>query len=147
MTPSPSSFATRSPLGPFAATRTGTPIGCSGRNPAGGIICTTDPSTSTCSPRSRARSRRTYSSTSDHGNGSWPRVMRPVKPVPTAATVRPGARLSSVAMAVACVSTCRKLGIRTAGPRPMRSVRSATRASATHTSGYSAGESYSHARS
>ena len=147
MTPSPSCFATCSPRGPLAATRIGTPIGRAGTNPAGGIICMTDPSTSTCSPASKARSWRRYSSTAAQGNGLWPSAMRPVNPVPTAATVRPGARLSSVAIAIACASTWRRLGIRTAGPSPMRPVRSATRASVTHTSGYSAGESYSQARS
>src|SRR6266511_2894018 len=147
MTPSPSSPATRRPFGPLAATRIGTAIGGAGRKPAGGIIWTTAPSTSTCSPRSRARRLRTYHSTSRHGSGFWPRAMRPVKPVPIAATVRPGARPSSVAIAAACASTCRRLGTRTAGPSPMRSVRSATRASETHTSGYSAGESYNQARS
>ena len=49
-------------------------------------------------------------------------------------------------MAAALVIGWRRLGMRTPGPRPIVDVRSAQRDSITQTSGYSAGESYSHAR-
>ncbi len=60
-----------------------------------------------------------------HVSALWPIAMRPVKPVPTAATTRPGASCSSIAIADACVSGWRKLGTSTAGPSPMRDVRCA----------------------
>ena len=125
ITPSPSSSATASPFGPLAATRMGTSIGGDGSVPPAGIIPTIAPSTSTASPRNSARRSRMYPSTSRQGSAFWPSACRPVNPVPMAATVRPGARLSRVAIALACTSTWRRLGMSTAGPSPIRSVRSA----------------------
>ena len=65
----------------------------------------------------------------------------------SATATRPGASAHNVAIAAAFVIGCRSDGTSTAGPRPIVEVRSAASASATHTSGYSAGESYSQARS
>jgi hypothetical protein len=57
-----------------------------------------------------------------------------VKPVPSATTRRPGAWASIVPIAAAVVTTWRRLGISTAVPTPIRSVRSRARAIATQTS-------------
>ena len=75
-----------------------------------------------------------------------PIAIRPVKPVPIATATRPGTSCSSVAIALACTSGCRRLGTRTAGPSAMRVVRCAASAAITQMSPYSAGESNSHAR-
>ena len=69
-----------------------------------------------------------------------------MKPVPIATASRPGAFASSVAIAAAVVTTWRRLGTSTAGPKPITSVFSAISASAIHTSSYNAGESYTHTR-
>src|SRR3954451_23402283 len=71
---------------------------------------------------------------------------RPENPVPNATSTRPGARAASAAVAAAFTIGCRSEGTRTPGPRPIRLVRSAARASAIHTSGLFCGVSYSQAR-
>ena len=73
------------------------------------------PSTSTVSPRSSAMSVVRYSSVAFQVIGFWPSTNRPVKPVPSAATARPGASCSSVAIAAALVTTWRNEGTSTAG--------------------------------
>ena len=82
----------------------------------------------------------------DHGMARYPIALRPVNPVPNETTTRPGASPTSVAIAAAFVIGWRRLGTSTPGPRPIRLVRSAARASAIHTSGINGGESYNHAR-
>ena len=47
-------------------------------------------------------------------------------------------------IALACVSGCRRFAINTAGPSPMREVRSAASAAIIQMSPYKAGETYSH---
>ena len=64
----------------------------------------------------------------------FPMARRAVKPVPNATARRPGASSSIVAIADAVTTGWRKLGTATAVPTPIRSVASATRASATQTS-------------
>jgi hypothetical protein len=71
----------------------------------------------------------------------YPMARRPVNPVPKAIETRPGARAARVAVAAALVIGCRRLGTRTPGPRPIRSVRCAARASVIHTSGLCCGVS------
>ena len=66
---------------------------------------------------------------------------RPVNPVPKATATRPGAKPTSVAVAAALVIGCRRLGTSTAGPSPMRDVRSAAMARDIQTSQQSAGVS------
>ena len=67
-------------------------------------------------------------------SGFWPIAMRPVNPVPIATATRPGASCSSVAIALACASGCRRLGTSTAGPSEMREVRFAASAAITQMS-------------
>ena len=81
-----------------------------------------------------------------HGSGRLPSVERPVNPLPTPISTRPGASSTSVAIDAAVVIGWRRLGIRTPVPSPIVLVRSAHRVSVMKTSGYSAGESYSQAR-
>src|SRR5688500_1753339 len=64
-----------------------------------------------------------------------------------ATATRGPARAHRVAMAAALVMGWRSDGTSTAGPSPIEVVRSAARVSVIQTSGYSAGESYAHARS
>ena len=82
-------------------------------------------------PGESADSERVYAQVS----ARCPIAIRPVKPVPIAATVRPGARSSSVAIALAWVSGWRRFGTSTAGPSPIRSVRNAASAAITQMSG------------
>ena len=63
-----------------------------------------------------------------------PMASRAVNPVPNATASRPGASSSMVAIADAVTTGWRRLGTATAVPTPIRSVASATRASATQTS-------------
>ena len=63
-----------------------------------------------------------------------PIASRAVKPVPNVTARRPGASSLSVAIADAVTIGWRRLGTATAVPTPIRSVASAARASATHTS-------------
>ena len=65
---------------------------------------------------------------------SLPRVQRAVAPVPNPQASLPGAAPSMLAIAAAVTTTWRKLGTKTAVPRPIRSVCSATRANDTQMS-------------
>ncbi len=93
------------------------------------------PSTIGSSPCRSARTTRTYSATLFHASGGLPSRRRPVNPVPIATATRPGACVSSVAIAAACAATWRRLGTSTPGPRPIRRVAPAIRTSVIHTSG------------
>ena len=144
--PSPTALATAAPFAALAPIRNVTSTGRSATNPSGWIIRIGRPSHSVVSPASKARTVRTYDSTSAHRIGLWPRMWRPVNPAPIATDTRPGAIAHSEAIAAALVIGCRRLGTRTAGPSPMRDVRSAARARTIHASASSAGESYTQAR-
>jgi hypothetical protein len=61
-------------------------------------------------------------------------MRRPVKPVPKATRRRPGASASTWAIAAAVTTTCRRLGINTLVPSPIREVARAASATAIHTS-------------
>ena len=63
-----------------------------------------------------------------------PMVRRPVKPVPTPKSMRPGAMRLSVASAFAATGAMRLLGISTPVPSRMRRVAAAAAAMATNTS-------------
>ena len=78
---------------------------------------------------------------------SLPVSMQGWEPVPNATIRRPDTMCSSVAMAEACATGGRKLGISTAGPIPIRSVRSAIRARCTQMSWPKAGISGDQMRS
>jgi len=75
------------------------------------------------------------------GTGRWPIARRPLKPVPNATATRPGASAASPAVAAALTIGWRRLGTSTPGPRPMRRVRAAARASSIQTSGLCCGVS------
>ena len=132
--PSAISLANACPRGPCAFTSTGTAMGRGGAKPSECSIRAAAPSTSTASPRSSAITWRTPPSNARRESIGWPIASRPVKPAPKATASRPGASSASVAMAAACVIGWRRWGTSTPGPSPMRSVRSAIRASVTHTS-------------
>ncbi len=121
-------------------------IGRGAPKPSGCSIRIGAPSHSTVSPASSPCTASTYSRTNVHGNGFWPSVSRPVKPDPIATFTRPGASSTSVPIAAAVTIGCRSDGMATPGPISIVDVRRAHSASIIHTSGYSAGESYSHAR-
>ena len=87
-----------------------------------------------------------YSVSPVHVIGLRPSAPAALKPVPRAQATRPGASSATVAIAEAVTSGCLLNGTVTPVARPMRSVASAARASATHTSPYSAGESNAHMR-
>ena len=70
----------------------------------------------------------------------------PLNPVPNATATRPGASAASMAAPEALTIGWRKVGTRTPGPRPIRWVRPAARASIAQTSGLCAGVSNNHAR-
>jgi len=141
ITPSARSRAYPNPFGPIGASRSGTSIGLGGAYPGEWIMRQRAPSTSTASPCRSARSWVKYSASSDHLIGFWPMARAPVKPVPTANVSRPGARSSMVAIADAVTMTWRRNPTATPVATPMWSVASATRATPTQTSPYSAGES------
>lgn len=82
-----------------------------------------------------------YATMKRHGIAPYPIARRPVNPVPKDTATRPGAIASSATVAAALVIGCRRVGISTPGPRPMRDVRSAANASDIHTSGLCCGVS------
>jgi hypothetical protein len=75
-------------------------------------------STSTVSSRNSAMTTRTYSSISASLTAPSPIARRPVNPVPTPKSTRPGASLLSEARALAATGAMRLDGIRT--PVPIR---------------------------
>ena len=67
---------------------------------------------------------RTYSATSAHRMGRWPRTWRPVNPAPTPRRPGQARAAASVAIAAAFVIGCRSEGTSTPGPRPIVEVHS-----------------------
>ena len=92
---------------------------------------------STVSPRSNARTTRTYSRSSESFIGPRPIVLRAVKPVLTPNTTRPGASRLSDASALAATGAIRFEGTSTPVPSTIFDVRAAASAIATNTSAQS----------
>ena len=80
---------------------------------------------------------RMYSSMSDCFMAPRPMVRRPVKPVPTPKSIRPGASRFSEAKALAVTGAMRLVGISTPVPRRMREVCTAAAPMATKQSAQS----------
>ena len=143
--PSPDSAASRIARGPKAETCTGT-SSVTFNIPFSGLRKRTRrivPSVwnSAVPPVSIVRTTPMYSSMSASFCAGRPIVLRPVKPVPTPKTTRPGASAFSEAKPFAATGAIRFVGMSTPVASLMRDVCSAASAIATNTSVYSSCES------